>query len=300
MCHINLVFKKDMVPDKKLAKYMNIVSFYSFQSNSDGEGYLAFDNDEMRTGKSLGKIRYGLPSYLLMTHQRFTTSGKGVDNVHPHETQDLVVMHNGVISTLGDDKKSDTSYYADMLQELYIEHQDVTKAVRALALKTRGTYSVVVVEKASSKVFYYKEKSTNMFMTSNDKYLIMSTNENNVKFAKFWFKIKQKVKEVEELYIYDVLNKFKKLRKFEEASYSYAGGYSGGYTGYGKSSHHGFGDTRGSSWEDDYHYNGLVATDTNWVKDDRPSIDDKLPEKLPEKSAEDKAIAIVKKEMDGD
>lgn len=141
-----------------------------------------------------------------------------------------------------------------------------------------------------------------MYVASNNEYLVMSTNENNVKFAKFWFRIKGKIKEVEELYIYDVLNKFKKLRKFEEMPYTYSGGY-GCYGGY--SNHRSFGDSRCAGYDDDYHYTGRHVSDSmgndgDWVKDDRLTIDDKIPEKSDEEKAEATAIAIVKKEMDGD
>ena len=266
MCHINLIFKKDKVPDKKLSRFMNIVSYYSHLANDDGEGYVGIDEKDMCFDKGFNKFYFVNPYWFLATHQRIATSGKGVGNTHPHETKDLILMHNGIISSLGSDEKSDSRVFVDMLQEAYEKQEgkkDVTMAIREVTKQVSGTYSILVVEKATMDVFYFKERLTSMYKVENNDWLIMSTDDKNVKFAKFWFGIKGKIKEVEELYIYDVLNNFKKIRKFEEKPYIYTESKYYSCGGYGK-----------SDYDDDYHYTGKVEQsayggEEEWVKDDR-------------------------------
>jgi hypothetical protein len=268
MCHINLIFKKNREPDKKLSRYMNVVSYYSYLANDDGEGYVGIDDKDVCFDKGLEKFYFVNPYWLLATHQRLRTSGKGVGNTHPHETKDFVLMHNGIFSSLGSDEKSDSKIFADMLQEEFDKQEedkkDLTLAIRETTKKVNGTYSVLIIEKATQRVFYFKERITSMYKIENNDWLIMSTEEKNVKFAKFWFGMKTKVKEVEHLYIYDVLNNFKKIRKFEEKPYVYQETKCYPCGGYGRGSIYGY--------DDDYHYTGKVersAYDEEWIKDDR-------------------------------
>jgi hypothetical protein len=169
---------------------------------------------------------------------------------------------------LGSDEKSDSKIFADMLQEEFDKQEedkkDLTLAIRETTKKVNGTYSVLIIEKATQRVFYFKERITSMYKIENNDWLIMSTEEKNVKFAKFWFGMKTKVKEVEHLYIYDVLNNFKKIRKFEEKPYVYQETKCYPCGGYGRGSIYGY--------DDDYHYTGKVersAYDEEWIKDDR-------------------------------
>lgn len=271
MCHINLIYKKDRMPDKKLSRYMNVASYYSYLANDDGEGYVGIDAEkgkEISFGKGFNKFYFVNPYWFLATHQRIATSGKGVGNTHPHETKDFILMHNGIISSLGSDEKSDSKVFADMLQEAFDKQEedkkDLTLAIREVTKQVNGTYSILIVEKATMRVLYFKERITDMYKIENKDWLVMSTDEKNVKFAKFWLGIKGKVKSVGELYIYDVLDNFKKIRKFEEQPYVYTESKSSSISGYGRTYY----------YDEDYHYTGKIvksAYDEEWIKDDRVS-----------------------------
>jgi len=235
MCNINLIYRKDKTASYKIPELMNIISFYSFVDNNDGEGCVYFLNDDLLIKKSVNKLRYSKPTWFLVSHQRLATSGYNAKNIHPIETKDLLILHNGVIYDFGDEEKSDTYYLAEMLQKHYKKYKDVSKAVRRITKEIYGSYSVVVIEKKTKKVFYFKNDRTNMFILNSKNYIIMSTERANVSFAKYWLKCVGKIKRVESNYVYDVLNGFKKIRVFEPKTYScgYSKGWYGCYGDYG-------------------------------------------------------------------
>jgi hypothetical protein len=230
MCHINVIYRKDRVQSRKLAQYMDFASYMSFKYNNDGEGYIGFTGKNLlKQDRSFFKLRYAPDKFwFLASHQRYKTSGDGIDNVHPHETKDLIIEHNGIFYAMGDKEKSDTKKFAEMLQERYEKLSGkLVDAISELMPEVNGSYSVLVMNKNDRKVYYFKDRATNMYKLEDDKFLIMSTDDDNVGFAKWFFEIEKKVEEVEPYKIYSVLADFKVVGKFKD--YIDMPGYGDGY-----------------------------------------------------------------------
>lgn len=95
----------------------------------------------------------------IMLHFRIATHGKGTDMLHPHDVTPgrVSLVHNGVISGLGDDKISDTREYAQMLGKFFpdsvsfLEHPGIYSfAIHALGnsnkvilLDWKGEYEIL-------------------------------------------------------------------------------------------------------------------------------------------------------------
>jgi asparagine synthetase B (glutamine-hydrolysing) len=218
MCNINLILNKNRKIDKEILKVMNVISYHSYLFNSDGEGFLSMDKRIVKFTKSKQKIIYkDLNCFLLATHQRLATSGKTKSNIHPYETKDLVLMHNGIFNEMGNDRDSDTKQYTTLMQKLYEKNKgNIIKTIQQISLKVSGSYSIIVYEKSSGRLFYYKDSHTNMYSVSNKDYLVLSTIEDNVKYAQRFFGIKSQVKSVEPYVIYDVLDNFKDIGMFKD------------------------------------------------------------------------------------
>ncbi len=232
MCNINLILRKDKTHDPKITEAMNTMSFNSFSSNSHGEGYVAL-NGKLRYHKSLKKIKYEGSYWFLATHQRFATSGiKDKSNSHPFVTKNLILMHNGIFSGMGNDKESDTAVYSRMLSNSLRKEKNIIKAIQETNKKVSGSYSVLVF--SDNKVYYYKNASTRMFITQNKDYLIMSTVEENVLYAQWYLGVDGKTNEVDSAMIYDVLDNMKSLAEFEEKPVTYSQSYFNGFKEYGK------------------------------------------------------------------
>ena len=150
MCNLNIIFKKNRTDTPKIAEYMNIISYISWQGNNDGEGFISLSKDGLSTDRSKQKFKYVGDQWFLSTHQRLATSGKNESNIHPHETEDLILQHNGIFGGMGNVDKSDTKEYAEKLQEEYIKKNKksapaVTNAARRQnipAFRERGVWKI--------------------------------------------------------------------------------------------------------------------------------------------------------------
>lgn len=184
--------------------YMNVASFNSWNTNNDGEGMLGFRTKHINKYRSVHKLIYRQGYWLLATHQRFGTSGtKGVENAHPFETDHLVLMHNGIISGLGTKDASDTKVYVDILENEYQKDLDIAQAINRTNLACGGSYSVIVYVKGTGKVYYYKNSGTRMSAIMGEDWLVMSTDSQNVEYAKRFFRTYTEVK-VQDNTLYDV------------------------------------------------------------------------------------------------
>jgi len=80
---------------------MMAITSHSYITNDDGEG--VYTNSDDRVIKSLSKIDYskvqGLKdSKVIISHQRFSTSGFTLKYNHPFHNDNFVLVHNGVIN----------------------------------------------------------------------------------------------------------------------------------------------------------------------------------------------------------
>jgi len=218
MCNINIILNLAGQEKPEIAQAMNSMSFMSWQGNHDGEGYIALNKSGFISCKSEKKLKYSIGCYFISSHQRFSTSGKkDSGNAHPHSTKHLEVQHNGIFSGLGNGVRSDTAEFAGMLEKAYVKNQkDIKKAIREVCKEVSGSYSVVVYEKNTEKVFYFKDSNTSMHFIKDKSYLVMSTSRSNVEFAKWFLDLKGKIKAVKPHKIFDVLRGLEPVSNFKE------------------------------------------------------------------------------------
>ena len=197
---------------------MNALSYMSWIGNNDGEGYLGLNKNGLQIHKSVKKLKYEGVYYFLVSHQRFSTGGGNTDlNTHPHIFKDFILLHNGVFSGLGsDNKKSDTRLYAEELEKIYKKSKDMLKSIKTISKMVGGYYSCVVYEISTGKIYYYKENSSTIKKIENDDWLILSTAEENLDYAKYYLNIDEKIEDVVPFKIYDVFNDFSVVDKFQE------------------------------------------------------------------------------------
>lgn len=208
MCNINIIKRKDEYPDEKINTCMDVISIYSFASNDDGEGYIGITSNHTRTDRSLNKIQYNklTPFHTLITHQRLTTSGPGINNTHPHEGKNFILQHNGIFHGIGNNDKSDTKIYLETLEQEYKKTLNVIDAIKEVHKKVTGSYSIILYDKNTEKIYYYKNSTTSMYKVEDKKYIAMSTDKKNLKVAKMILGINTGIKEVKDYNIYELTN----------------------------------------------------------------------------------------------
>jgi hypothetical protein len=141
---------------------------------------------------------------MAISHQRLATSGLDSD-IHPIATRDLMVFHNGVFRGLGNKQESDSVQYANKLQAAYEDSGDIIAAIKAVHQLVDGSFSVVVYVPKTNRTYYYKNELTKMIGYYSSCYLVMSTNFENARFAKWYLGMKDAQKlEFEPFKIYDL------------------------------------------------------------------------------------------------
>lgn len=237
MCTINLAMRKDEMPDKEINYYMDVVSWNTWLTNDDGEGYFGWDAKGLKKDRNKDKIIYTKlrPFHRLVTHQRYTTSGYGFNNIHPHESKNFMLQHNGIFSGLGDKEKSDTKYYLEKLEESFKETGDIVKTIKNVNKDTSGSYSIMLYDKNTGKLYYYKNGSTSMYFVENSEYFFMSTKESSLDYARAMFGFKNKSQEVKSHRIYEITNTgLRKVSGFDSKPVVVYGGYSSWEKDFGK------------------------------------------------------------------
>jgi hypothetical protein len=190
MCNISVILARDgeQLSDRAV-NCAEVMGYMSSEHNKDGSGAIfQLRNGEIFIGHSEDKVRIkrGWDYSVIATHQRISTSGHGVENLHPYKRDGFLLMHNGIFSGLGDKNKSDSSVYCDKLQVELHKSKDLVVAIKEVHKEVTGSYSVLVYDRVNRRFLYYKNSSTSMTMIEHPKYRIMSTDRDNTKFAT-WF-----------------------------------------------------------------------------------------------------------------
>lgn len=198
-----------------------VMGYMSSESNKDGSGaILMLRNGEIFMGHSEDRIRIkrGWEYSMIATHQRLSTTGHNSENLHPYKRDGFLLMHNGIFSGLGNDKKSDTSVYCDKLQAELAKSKDLVAAIQAVHKSVSGSYSVLVYDRANKRFLYYKNANTSMTLVEHPKYRLMSTRKDNITFAKWYLQLDPSLcteMEIVANTIYD-LGTLQELGKIEE------------------------------------------------------------------------------------
>ena len=159
----------------------------------DSAGISVFNNSTVKTVKSLGKIASleekleqtgPLPATCGIGHTRWATHGEPSDiNAHPHATEKVSVVHNGIIENYLEIRKeltakgisfvsqTDTESVARLLDSLY--DSDPIAAIRKTLARVKGAYALGMV--------FYDKKDT-IYAVRKDSPLIVAQSEDAGEF----------------------------------------------------------------------------------------------------------------------
>ena len=181
MCEIQLIHKFD---DEKL-DLQDIGEFKKLMynggyNNSDAWGvYVPEENNLYKEG---GKLEWNSLKYLdeylkistIFGHNRYKTKGdnKINHNNHPFETENFILVHNGVLSNDEELKKNneleyviDTDSYIviALLEKIYSVTKDVYKTLSQVGSCLSGSFSILTYFKPEKKLFYFKNNGTKFY-----------------------------------------------------------------------------------------------------------------------------------------
>lgn len=195
MCNINVLVKACNRNDGAVTAFLQSVSSSSYVRNDDGDGI--FTSSDKAVHKSLDKLNYFKfqnaieSSDVIVTHQRLTSSGHSFEFTHPFESEEFVLVHNGVINQfIRKEGTSDTYGFFLAFQEKFKDlssahisrEEKIFKTLKRLLADDRGWYSIVLYDKKFERTYYFKNNATNINFYKFGDYLYISTIIENKKF----------------------------------------------------------------------------------------------------------------------
>ena len=176
MCGIIGIISNDNVTDK-LFKGLRKLEYRGY----DSSGIATINNSAINCIKSEGNlnqlekklINVNLPGNIGIGHTRWATHGVANEvNAHPHITDEVAIVHNGIIENYsllknqitanGIDFTSDTDTeaIAHLLTTYLNSGMDSYSAIRATTQDIKGTYALVVLIKSDPDKLYAVRKGS--------------------------------------------------------------------------------------------------------------------------------------------
>lgn len=215
MCKIHLIHSPEPLRTTELNVIDKLMNWASY-GNKDGYGVFykgktsglvkepisyrdVVESDKNKLWSEIHKAE----ATTVIAHNRLSTSGENTeDNTHPFESKHFVLVHNGIITNAEELKKGHKlnykpkvdsyailalleKYYTDYTGAMAKEHEDaMNDAIVEVAEKLKGSYSVIVFEKATEDVYYFKSESTDFsWYLINDKVILGTTTDTYAKEA---------------------------------------------------------------------------------------------------------------------
>ena len=189
MCNINALFIKNK--QKDITPFLMALSSNSYAINRDGDG-IFMDSDSV-CFKSKNKIDYNTfkdsieKSRVIITHQRYSTSGHELEYTHPFTNEDFVLVHNGMIDQFKEKTGSDTFGFWNAFNKKFnavkgTREERIKKTLTRLFKDNGGSYSILIYDK-KTKLSYYFRNTPNIYFYQNSNYLIVSTTDQDVFFS---------------------------------------------------------------------------------------------------------------------
>jgi glucosamine--fructose-6-phosphate aminotransferase (isomerizing) len=161
----------------------------------DSAGIAYFTDKKIEVKRCKGKIhdlenivnKYNISSNLAIGHTRWATHGKPSDeNAHPHRSDGIVVVHNGIIENYVDLKhglqedgfifasETDTEVLCHLINK-YSKDNPLEEAVRAALKKLKGAYAFAVInEKEPDRIVAVRKESPLVIGLGEGEYFLAS------------------------------------------------------------------------------------------------------------------------------
>ncbi len=148
----------------------------------DSAGVTVAENSELQTVKSKGRLtdleeklssRAELSGSCGIGHTRWATHGEPSDtNSHPHTTDNLALVHNGIIENYAEIEEmlrgagynfvseTDTERAAKLIDLFYVQSGNPREAIRSATRVIRGSYAFGIIFKGEEDIIYAVRKDS--------------------------------------------------------------------------------------------------------------------------------------------
>lgn len=181
---------------KKNAKKIMIESLKKLEYRGyDSAGISFFENNRIRTIKTAGRVselektadeKLNTETVCGIGHTRWATHGKPSEiNAHPHGTENLMIVHNGIIENYDEIKNqltdytfisdTDTEVAAKLLDKEYKKTKDIISAICNTTRQLKGSFALgIIFRDCPDTVFATKKDSPVVIGEGKDENFIAS------------------------------------------------------------------------------------------------------------------------------
>ena len=202
MCNLNFLIKtnsKNVEPQNDLLNAYNSACFNSFIYNNDNEGfYFDYKNSVITSEDKINLFENKClfeNSRFILGHQRFTTSGRGLDYAQPFKKNGFVFIHNGVVSDYAQNGHSDTYNLFNAFLKHYERYTKkfkneiaIKKAIEKVLKNKYGSFSIGIFDIKNQNLYYFKNNGTdiNAVISEDKKLFYLSTASTNIDFLRVY------------------------------------------------------------------------------------------------------------------
>lgn len=193
MCGIAGFISKDNKKNKAIKNTIEILKSLEYRGY-DSSGIAYKDNNGISIKKSVGKINnlvekinLDKDSFFAIAHTRWATHG-GIseNNSHPHYSDNVILVHNGIIENYLEIKRklidngynfysqTDTEVVAKLIDYFYIKYKDKKIAIKKALKEIVGSYALAIIFKNSDEI-YAVAKSSPLVITENKDGIFLSS-----------------------------------------------------------------------------------------------------------------------------
>ncbi len=206
MCEIQLIKRFNEILGKKDVEEFLLLMWLGSQGNPHAYGMfntritkkegVSFSELKGKKYQQLVTSLFQNKDTFLVGHNRLATQGdsRNNGNNHPFESENFLLVHNGIINNDDVLKKTYQLQYSGetdslailyLLEHYYKSNNNVQECIKKVCSQLEGSFSVMVYNKNDGNLYYFKndltEFSFGLFAIEGKKVLVGSTEEDNLK-----------------------------------------------------------------------------------------------------------------------
>lgn len=159
---------------------------------------IIIEKEQGRLSNLTESLKMDEKAYLGIGHTRWATHGKPSKvNSHPHSSNEITLVHNGIIENYEELKaelpgykfksETDTEVVSALIDKLYKEEKDMLKVLKSLKDYLKGSYALGILVNGDDKLYAIRHDSPLIIGVSEDGNFIASDVPAILKYANMYY-----------------------------------------------------------------------------------------------------------------
>ena len=159
---------------------------------------IIIEKEQGRLSNLTESLKMDEKAYLGIGHTRWATHGKpSKENSHPHSSNEITLVHNGIIENYEELKaelsgykfksETDTEVVSALIDKLYKEEKDMLKVLNSLKTYLKGSYALGILVNGDDKLYCIRHDSPLIIGVAEDGNFIASDVPAILKYTNMYY-----------------------------------------------------------------------------------------------------------------